>query len=102
MTVCRLVDNKEVEEITKYVPTISIINIRELDEFALAAWRCGHRFRLRNRLPGFESRQCKIFLGKTYQYAIDLQNMHSLCIYVFRNKGIGHKNIFLEKSERSF
>jgi hypothetical protein len=32
---------------------------------ALAAWRSGHRIRLMNRRPGFESRQGLIILGKT-------------------------------------
>jgi hypothetical protein len=39
--------------------------VKKLIEIALAAWRRGHRIRLRNRRPGFESRQGVRFLGKS-------------------------------------
>jgi hypothetical protein len=34
---------------------------------ALAEWRSGHRIRLRNRKPGFVSRQGMMFKGKKWQ-----------------------------------
>jgi hypothetical protein len=53
--------------------------------FALAAWRSGHRIRLSNISPGFESRQGVRFLGKvaTLLCIIDLLRIVGLGTYVF-------------------
>jgi hypothetical protein len=72
---------------TKLLPLLfgkSILNF-----FVLAAWR-GHRSRLRDSRPGFESRQGISFLGKTMLLCVfDL--IFSVCVLTKRNKGIGPK-----------
>jgi hypothetical protein len=72
---------------------VSILFLDKLFQFlskgirfnALAAWLSGQRIRLRDRRPGFESRQGIRFSGKTAIY------MPCLCVYL-RNGGIGSQN----------
>jgi hypothetical protein len=58
---------------------------------SLAAWRSGHRIRLRNRRPGFESRQGLRFLGSLSSAVV--YNRLNLCACVLKKttKGIGQK-----------
>jgi hypothetical protein len=65
---------------------------------ALAAWRSGHRIRLRNRRPGFESRQGVRFLGKTSEfcYVCILDSICIVCVLKWK----GHKNIFWKISHQ--
>jgi hypothetical protein len=55
---------------------------------ALAAWRSGHRIRLRNRTPGFESSQLMSFQEKHSNAVL----YNRLNLLKKRNKGIGQKN----------
>jgi hypothetical protein len=61
----------------------------KIAKFSPTPWRSGHRIRLRNRRPGFESRQgVKFFREKHSNAAVYIWlNKYCLCVYL-RIKGI--------------
>jgi hypothetical protein len=72
----------------------------KLNRFALAAWRSGHRIRLRNRRPGFESRQGIRFLWENITMVLFTIGLKLSVCQLKKNNGSVQKNILKRKLNR--